>query len=267
MISGYCTKLLRRGAIAAALGILVMGPAPRAAEPKAPAISADASAAIARMAKTLAGNQFSFKAWTLRVYESSAKGQPLHIGHTMNVTVRRPDRLAVDLTGDDGRAKLLYDGKTAVIFSPDTNRYASIPAPNTIQGMIDQVMGKLGVDFPLATFISDAPDKDFLSGVTSGDVVNTVTIDGTPALHLIFNQPGMELELWVEQGERAVPRRLVVTYTALPDRPNFIAELSDWKFDIQPDESIFAFQPPAGATQVEFKSEKNATPPPAKRKE
>ena len=77
MISNYCVKLLRRGAIAAALGILVMGPAPRAAEPKAPAISADASAAIARMGKTLAGDHFAFKAWTLRVYADSPKGQPL----------------------------------------------------------------------------------------------------------------------------------------------------------------------------------------------
>lgn len=254
-------KLLHRGAIAAALGaMLAIGPAARAAEPKPPAISAEASGAVAQMGKTLAGKQFSFKAWTLRVYADSPKGQPLHIGHTMNVTIRRPDRLAVDLNGDDGRAQLLYDGKTAVIYSPDTNRYASIAAPNTIQAMTDQVMGKLGVDFPLAGFINDSPDKDFMAGVTSGDVVNKVTIDGTPCLHLIFNQPGMELELWVEQTERAVPRRLVVTYTALPDRPNFIAELSDWKFDIQPADSVFAFQPPAGATQVEFKPAKNAPP-------
>ena len=29
-------------------------------------------------------------------------------------------------------------------------------------------MGKLGVDFPLADFLTDAPDKSFLTGVTSG---------------------------------------------------------------------------------------------------
>ena len=265
MMCGACLRLLRAGAIAAALGgTLTIGNPPQAAEPKAPAVSADASAAVAQMGKTLAGPQFSFKASTLRVYADSPKGLPLHIAHTMNVTVRRPDRMAVELTGDDGQAKLLYDGKTAVIFSPDTNRYASIPAPNTIQAMVEQVMGKLGVDFPLATFINEAPDKDFMAGVTSGDVVNTVTIDGTPCLHMVFNQPGLELELWVEKTDRSVPRRLIVTYTALPDRPNFIAEFSDWKFDVQPADSVFAFQPPAGATQVEF--QRGKTGPAAKPK-
>jgi hypothetical protein len=264
MTYDLCIKLLRCGAIAVALGgILAIGSAPRAAEPKAAAISADASGVVARMGKSLSANQFSFKAWTLRVYADSPKGQPLHVAHTMNVTVRRPDRLAVDVTGDDGRTRLLYDGKTTVVFNPDSNRYASVTSPNTIQAMIDQVMGKLGVDFPLANFINDAPDKAFLEGVTSGDLVNTVTIDGTPCVHLIFNQPGTELELWVEQTERAVPRRLIVTYTALPDRPNFIAELSDWNFDAQPADSVFTFQPPAGATQVEFKPAKTA--PPAKK--
>ena len=39
-------------------------------------------------------------------------------------------------------------------------------------------MGRLGVDFPLADFLTDAPNKAFLSGVTAGRVVNTVMIDG-----------------------------------------------------------------------------------------
>src|SRR5579885_1079606 len=110
MLSRLCATWLRRGALAAALGCLLAAAPAQAADPKPPAIGADASGAVARMGKTLAGKQFSFKAWTLRVYADSPKGQPLHIGHTMTVTLRRPDRLAVDLTGDDGQAKLLYDG-------------------------------------------------------------------------------------------------------------------------------------------------------------
>jgi hypothetical protein len=166
---GYtaCTVAKAFAVIGGLAGTLVGPPAlATSADPSKPTISADASAAIGEMGKTLLAPQFSFKARTLRVY-ADANGQPLHIAHTTEVTMRRPDRLRVDVAGDDGEAELLYDGKTTVLFRPETNKYATIPSPNTIQGMLQAVMGQLGVDFPLADFITDAPDKSVLYG---GDV-------------------------------------------------------------------------------------------------
>jgi hypothetical protein len=64
----------------------------------------------------LRAKQFSFQAKTIRVY-SEAGGEPLHIFHTMEVTVHRPNRLLMDVAGDDGSNKLLFDGKTLTIYS------------------------------------------------------------------------------------------------------------------------------------------------------
>src|SRR5271168_747982 len=75
-----------------------------------PAISEDASSAIARMGATLRSKEFSFQVRTIRV-SANNNGELLHIGHTFKVTVRRPNRLLVDGTGDDGPRKLIYDGK------------------------------------------------------------------------------------------------------------------------------------------------------------
>ena len=124
-----------------------------------------------------------------------------------------------------------------------------------------EAVGRLGVDFPLADFLSEAPAKAFLSGVTSGRVVNTVTIDGVPYDHLFFSQPpGIELELWLSKNDQSLPRRLIVTYRSLPGQPNFIAEFSDWNFTVHPSDSDFVFQPPAGAAQVELKPVAAAAP-------
>ncbi|MBV8506034.1 MAG: DUF2092 domain-containing protein [Alphaproteobacteria bacterium] len=60
-----------------------------------------------------------------------------------------------------------------------------------------------------------------------------------------------------------MPRRLIVTYRALPSQPNFIAEFSDWNFDTHPSEFEFTFQLPAGAEQVALKP---AAPPLAAKK-
>lgn len=244
------------GFITAALVIIVaMAPAFGASSSTAkPTISDEASTAVAQMGKTLlAANQFSFQAHTIRAYAQS-DGQPLHIAHNIKVIVRRPDRLKVDVTGDDGSTQLFYDGKTVVLYGVDAKKYATVPVPNTLQGMMQTVMGKMHVDFPLADFLTDAPDKSFLYGVTSGRQVGLATIDGVVCRHLLFTQPpGLELELWVENNERSLPRRLIVTYRSEAGEPSFIAELSDWNLDIHPTDADFVFQPPAGATQAELK--------------
>jgi hypothetical protein len=250
---------MKTAAVLAGLGVAgvigtmsTMAPAVRAATPPKPAISEDASAAVAQMGKSLLANQFSFHVRTLRVY-ADANGQPLHIAHSMKVTVRRPDRMLVDLTGDDGSTKLFYDGKRVVLFGVETKKYATLAVPNTIQGMLETVVGKRGVDFPLADLLTDAPDKAFLLGITSGREVGTATIDGVPCRHLLFTQPpGIELELWVEQNDRALPRRLIITYRSQRGQPSFIAEMSDWNFNIHPTDAEFDFQPPEGAVQTEL---------------
>jgi len=158
------------------------------------------------------------------------------------------------LSGDDGSHKLFYNGKTVVLFSVETKQYSTLQVPNTIQGMMKNVMGHLGVDFPLADFVTDDPAKSFLLGVTSGREVNTVTIDGVPVRHLLFVQPpGIELELWLDKTDQALPRRLIVTYRNLPNEPSFIAEYSDWNFSIHPADADFEFTAPADAKQVELK--------------
>jgi hypothetical protein len=239
-------------------------PAAQAAKPAKPAISEAASAALLRMGHTLAAaERFSFEARTIRVY-SDAGGLPLHIFHTLRVVVQRPNRVFAKRTGDDGTTKLVFDGKNAYIYSAAKNNYAKIPVPDgTIEGMLKEAVGRLGVDFPLADFLSPAPNKAFLTGVTAGRIVDTVTIDGAPYQHLFFSQPpGIELELWLSKNDQSLPSRLIVTYRMLPGEPNFIAEFSDWSFAVHTSDAAFAFEPPAGAVEVALKPV--APPPPTK---
>jgi hypothetical protein len=248
--------MLLCGGTAGLMPVALEAAEPAAAQQK-PQIGAEAMTALQRMGETLRQPQFSFQGQTIRAY-AGPKGEPLHIFHTLEVTVKRPNRLLVVRNGDDGQSKLIYDGKTLFIYMQDGNKYASIPVPGTIDGMMKEAMGRLGVDFPLADFLSDMPDKAFLSGVTQGEIVNTMTIGGIPSLHMFFVQPpGIELELWLEKNAQSVPRRLIVTYRSLPGEPSFIATFSNWNFSVHPSDAEFVFEPPPGAVKVALK------PPPA----
>jgi hypothetical protein len=257
----------RRGRIgvwlfaAGLLSVAVMAPA-FGASPK-PVISEDASAALSQMGQTLLGKQFSFQARTLRVY-ADADGRFLHIGHTLKVLVQRPNRMRVDIDGDDGATQIFYDGKTLVLYGPAKKEYVSLPVPDTIEGMVKEAESRIGFDFPLVDLLSAAPDKAVLSGVTDAKIVNEVTIDGAPANHLtLFQPPGLELELWLAKTAQSLPERLFITYRSVPGQPNFIAQFSDWNFAVTPTDADFTFQPPEGAKQVELKAA-SATPAKAK---
>lgn len=246
------------------VGALAIGSSAHAQTPPASAIPEDTTAVIARMGKTLQASQFSFQSHTLRTY-AGPNGELLHIAHTTKTLVRRPDRLFVEVTGDDGSKKVFYDGKTLVVYSAEQKQYASLPVTGPIEQMIEVAEKRLGADFPLADLLTEDPAKSVLSGVTSGGQVGTAIIDGVRSRHFFFEQAdGIELELWLEDNDRALPRRLVVTYQTLPGRPNFVAELSDWNFSPQVPDSAFVFQPPAGVTQVEMKASAPGAPAPPK---
>ena len=106
-----------------------------------PGVSPEVSAILAQMGKTMQAKQFSFQARTLRAY-AGPNGELLHIAHSIKAVVRRPDRVSVESSGDDGSGKLVYDGKTLVVYNATEKQYARVPAPDTIQGMLDVVRRK-----------------------------------------------------------------------------------------------------------------------------
>lgn len=214
-----------------------------------PAIDPGARDAVMAMGKTLASTNLAFHNWTIREY--SLKGQPLHIVHSMDVRVHRPDGLAADIDGDDGMSQIVYDGKTLFVYSGATNHYVSLPTSGTITDALAQASKRLGVDFPLADLLSVSPGDAFMEGVTTASVDGTAMIEGTLCLHMFFTQPpGIEIELWTEKNPSALPRRIVVTYRSLPGEPRFIATLKDWRIGERIPDSAFAFRPPRGATEV-----------------
>lgn len=197
------------------------------------------------MGRSLSAEAFSFRDRTIREY-TDENGQPLHIFHTARVLVRRPNRLAVEVDGDDGTIKIADDGKTLTIFNPKANRYATASAPGTIQQTLRTAGERLHMDFPLADFLADKPGEAFLQGVMFGYVVG---LSG-PYTHLFFLQPpGIELELWVDR-QHALPHRLVATYRSLPGEPRFIAEMSDWRMNLHPSDAAFELKLPANAIKV-----------------
>jgi hypothetical protein len=240
-------------------------PVASADELQSAGVAEEARAAMSRMSRTLQATQFSFNARTLRTYVGP-NGQLLHVAHAIKTVFRRPDRLRVDVTGDDGSTQMLFDGKAIVLYGVEQKKYSRLPVSgNNLDNALEVVEERTGTDFPLADLLSNDPQRSLLSGVTSGGEVDTAVIDGTPCRHFFLSQGAddLDFELWLEDNDQSLPRRLVVTYRSLPGRPNFLAELSNWSFSIQAPDSDFEFKPPVGVAEsdVQPKSSGSSEPP------
>jgi len=241
----------RRGLFAMLAGVLVVATRPSLADDS---VDPEARKAVGKMAKTLSATAFSFQSATIRQYEKD--NVPLHIFHSAQVLVRRPDRLMVNMNGDDGQAQIGYDGKTLTVYSAMANKYGQMPISGSIETMFRATSERMGVDFPLADLLADQPGQAFLNGVLAGKKVDEVNIDGQKCNHFFFLQPpGIELELWSEADEQALPRRIAITYRSIPGEPQFLAQMSDWKLGINPPDDAFIIKVPAGATRVEGRSQ------------
>ncbi|MFL5279836.1 MAG: DUF2092 domain-containing protein [Rhodopila sp.] len=241
----------RRGLVAMLAGTLVVAAQSSQADD---AIDPEAKDAVSRMGKTLSTAAFSFHSATIRQYEKN--NLPLHIFHSAQVLVRRPDRLMVEINGDDGQAQIGYDGKMLTVYSATANKYGQMPVSGSIETMLRAASERMGFDFPLADLLADQPGQAFLNGVVTGKKVDEVNVDGQTCNHFFFLQPpGIELELWAEADERALPRRIVITYRSIPGEPQFLSQMSDWKLGINPPDNAFIVKIPAGATKAEGRSQ------------
>jgi hypothetical protein len=109
----------------------------------------------------------------------------------------------------------------------------------------------IGVEMPLIDMLYYGTAGTLADYVTGGVLVGQSFIDGIPVDHLAFRQPNIDWQLWVDQGEQPLPRKLVITTRYEVGDPQFQAALS-WDLEPTFTDSTFSFVPPEGAVKIPF---------------
>jgi hypothetical protein len=84
------------------------------------------------------------------------------------------------------------------------------------------------------------------------NVVGSSIVNGVPAEHFAYMEPGINWEIWIESGNNALPLRLAMTYKQAPNFPRFLFEYSDWNLSPKLSPDTFVFKMPANSKQIEF---------------
>ena len=235
---------------------LALGAGPRSrAEAKTasakPAVDPDAISALHNMGAFLRDQQkFSVRA-NMTTDDLLASGQKVQLGGTVELMVRRPDWMRMDVRADDRDEHLYYDGKTFTIFGERVGYYASFQAPPTLAELKEVTEKRYGIDLPLADLFYWGTEHDGTSDITAATKVGVSTVAGTACDHFAFRQKDVDWELWIEQGQHPLPRKLVITTTSEKSRPQHGMVL-DWDLAPKLADDLFTFVPPAEARKIEF---------------
>ena len=243
--------LVRLAALGLAAACLPAGAAePPADPPVAPGVSPAARTVLDRMTKYLGGlERFSIVADESRDAVMQ-HGYKLQQQQRSTMWVERPNRLRVDVDGDIKRRSYVYDGKTLTVHAPRPGVYAQIDAPPTIRATVDTLLAR-GIEMPLIDVLAQAFAGTLVEEVVVGRLIGETHIDGVAVDHLAFRQPTIDWQLWVEKGDRPLPRKLLVTTRYEVGDPQYQAVLT-WDLAPKVPAGAFAFSPPAGSRRIEL---------------
>ena len=209
---------------------------------------------LQRMSDVLAkAGSLSLKAESLYDQVEEGSGVKVKRAVTQEVVLRRPDGLYFRSVRDDGKVREgRYDGKALTIVPEGGGAYARIDVPGTVDAMLDLVQAEYQVNLPITDLLYDdlyGRVKDhLLSGVHLGER----TVGGEVLDHLSFETTGVDWQLWLERGDRPLPRRLVVTFVNAPGQPEYLTVITDWKLDPAVEEATFRLDPPADWRWIEL---------------
>jgi hypothetical protein len=197
----------------------------------------------------------SLKAYQVNAATSTQEvltnGQKVTFHSETHVLARMPDRLRVSVQGDKRNRLYVYDGKQFTMLARSANYYATTPAPPTVPQLADALEDKLGVEMPLADLFRWGGPQSQAAAITSAMFVGISGVDGMSCGHYAFRQPGLDWQIWIQQGDHPLPRRLVLTTTTDDARPEYAATL-DWNLAPSFNDATFTFIPPDGANRVVF---------------
>lgn len=167
-----------------------------------------------------------------------------------DLVLRRPDKLRAHRVGGYSDVTLFFDGATVSIYGKDQNAYAQFDGPKTVDQLFHALRAGHGVSLPGADLLLSNAYRVLSADVLEAKYIGRGVIDGRECEHLAFRNLDTDWQLWVETGDRPVPRQLVITSKTINSAPQYRVRIKEWKTGLESPAGTFSFTPPADAERL-----------------
>jgi hypothetical protein len=205
---------------------------------------------VRRMSDHLA-RASSFTVETTDTRTRARGGQDVTVRTTRRLTLRRPDRLALQVSGDMN-LRGWYDGSKLTFVSDPQKVWARVNGAPTIDATLDRMADRLAMPMPMADFLYSSPYDALIGTESSGGYVGSEAIAGVPCHHLAYKHPAVDWELWVPESGDPLPKRFRVT-SKTSTRPRTTEVVFDkWTYGADAPDATFRPELPAGYERVQI---------------
>ncbi len=179
-------------------------------------------------------------------------GQKVQFDVSNVIMLKRPNKLLVKRHGDLVDQSFSYDGNKLSLYNASHNYYASLPAPDSIEAMLDYARESLGIIAPASDLVYTNAFPLMMQNVYTAIIVGKAEISGIKTDHLVFSRPDVDFQIWVPEAGNPLPLKYVVTDKLHYGQPSTTVVMSDWNVDPNLTDSVFNFLPPKNATETDF---------------
>jgi hypothetical protein len=198
-----------------------------------------------------AAHTLSFTA--VQIFESpSRQGPPLAYAKKTDVTLERPDRMRVTISGDGPASEFYYDGKTVTAFAPAENLLAVSDAPPTIDAMLEAVYHSAGIFFTFTDLVVADPYKDMAEGLTLAYYVGqSHVVQGTTTDMVAYIDSDVFIQVWIGTDDK-LPHMVRAIFLDDPESLRSQVEFSNWQIDLTVPPDAFALANTTNAKRIPF---------------
>ena len=162
----------------------------------------------------------------------------------------RPDKLYAHRVGGYSEVELFFDGNSVSVVGRSIGSYAQFDGPTSVDQLVEALRVGHGVALPGADLLLSSPYEVLSADIVGAKHVGRGVIDGRECEHLAFRNFDTDWQLWVETGDRPVPRKMVITSKTINGAPQYTVRIKEWKPGVSPDSGLFSFVPPKGAVRL-----------------
>lgn len=170
----------------------------------------------------------------------------------VNVVIDRPGSLYISSFDGTEKKEIYFHDGTLTVYSSKKDFYAQANIPKEIEAALEFALEELEVEAPLMDLIYQDVSTHLIS--TQETVLylsDKARIAGIDCHHIAIRGPEADVQLWVEEGDRPVPRKIIITSKWEGGSPRFTANMV-WVANPEVDKKTFIFEAPEGSTNIGF---------------